>query len=182
MSEPKTALGVPAGKLAYMRPVRPDDAAVISAFKRDPLVRRMALGLGPVSTEDAELEQILSARESAGEDYVVIVDRTDDEPVGYIRLNWMDEAHKFAWLRFALGKRRGRGLARDALATLLAHLFATGTHRIDAEAYEENQRSRALLEGLGFHEEGRKREARFDGERYTDVIALGLLAEELTAS
>ena len=179
MSKPETTAGIPPGEMTYLRPARSDDARVISAFKRDPLVRRMALGRGPASTEESELEQILAARESKREDYFVIVDLADDEPVGYVRLNWMDEEHRFAWLRFALGRRRGRGLARDALATLLTHLFATGTHRIDAEAYLENERSRALLDGLGFVREGRKREANFTGDGYSDIVAFGLLEQDL---
>ena len=76
-------------------------------------------------------------------------------------------------------ERRGRGLARDALTTLLRHLFAAGAHRIDAEVYAENERSQKLLEGLGFLREGLKREANFNGEGYSDIIAYGLLEEDL---
>ena len=179
MSRAETTAGIPPGEQVYLRPARADDARIIAEFKRDPLVRAMALGLGHASTEDEERSQIFAARQSDREDYLVIVDQADDEPVGYVRLNWLEEGRRFGWLRFALGRRRGRGLARDALATLLGHLFATGTHRIDAEVYDINDRSKALLDGLGFVREGTKREARFDGEGYTDVIAYGLLAKDL---
>jgi RimJ/RimL family protein N-acetyltransferase len=179
IGEMSTMAAIPPGTLACLRPARPDDAGIIAEFKRDPLVRRMALGRGHASTEEEEREQILAALSSEREDYYVIVDRSDEQPVGYVRLNWREAGRRFAWLRFALGRRRGRGLARDALATLLAHLFATGTHRIDAEVYAVNDRSRKLLDGLGFVREGTKREARFDGEGYTDVIAYGLLAPDL---
>ena len=179
MSDPETMMGISPGERVSLRPVRPDDARIISVFKRDPLVKRMALGRGPDSTEAAELEQILAALDSDREDYLVIVDRTDNRSVGYIRLNWMDTGHRFAWLRFALGERRGRGLARDALGTLLRHLFAAGSHRVDAEVYIENERSQALLEGLGFLREGLKREANFNGDEYSDIITYGLLEEDL---
>jgi len=42
--------------------------------------------------------------------------------------------------------------------------------------------SLGLLESLGFEREGRKREAHLDGERYANIIILGLLKEEFRSS
>ncbi len=47
--------------------------------------------------------------------------------------------------------RRGRGLAREALAALLGWAFSDARlRRVDAEASADNPRSIALLEALGF--------------------------------
>ncbi len=170
--------GMPGAPEVYLRPAGPGDAGRIAAFKRDPLVKQMALVRGPDATQEGELSQILQARDSDSEDYFVIVDATDDHAVGYIRLNWMERERTNAWLRFALGERRGQGLARAALSGLFTRLFGEGTHRIDAEVYTINERSLGLLTGLGFVREGLKREAHFDGETYSDIIALGLLSAD----
>jgi ribosomal-protein-alanine N-acetyltransferase len=180
MSRPEKVTGIPPGDQVTLRPVRPEDAEIISVFKRDPLVRKMALGPGPLSTPEEELQQILAAIASDREEYFVIVDRSDDRPVGYVRINWMDSEHEFAWLRFALGERRHRGLARDALAALLSHFFATGVHRVDAEVDTANERSLSLLDGLGFRREGVKLEACASEDGYSDYVVYGLLEKDLT--
>jgi RimJ/RimL family protein N-acetyltransferase len=87
----------------------------------------------------------------------------------------MDSAHRNAWLRFALGCARGRGYAREALRCVIEHLRHDRAHRVEAEVYAFNERSAALLNGLGFSVEGRKRDAHFDGKRYADVVVMGLL-------
>jgi len=153
------------------------DAAVVAAVKRDPLVREMALGRDHESTEVGEREDLERAAEDEDQIYVLVVRKDRERPIGYIRVNWM-ERPRFAWLRFALGEGRGKGLMREALAAFLGRLFDEGLHRVDAEAYAKNERSIRLMEGLGFREEGRKREALFDGEVYSDVVVFGLLRGE----
>ena len=51
-------------------------------------------------------------------------------------------------------------------------------HKLNAEALASNQRSLRFHEKLGFQQEGLFREFHFDGERYVDVVRLGLLASE----
>jgi ribosomal-protein-alanine N-acetyltransferase len=87
----------------------------------------------------------------------------------------MDYHKRFAWLRFGLGEERGKGYAHEALSLLAHKLFSSNCHRIEAEVYDFNARSLALLERLGFKREGVKREAHHDSDGYHDVIVLGLL-------
>lgn len=51
----------------------------------------------------------------------------------------------------------GRGLAREAVATLIDHLFQNGQRRIFADVDPDNAASNRLLEALGFTLEGRLR-------------------------
>jgi ribosomal-protein-alanine N-acetyltransferase len=166
------------GNEVYLRAVEPGDARLMAKWKRDPLVRRMALGPDVEISVEGENEDIKRARESGDQLYLVLVVEKTNQPVGYVRINWMDASHRFAWLRFALGERRGKGYAKDGLKALLEHLFTVDVHRVEAEAYEFNQTSLHLLEGLGFKKEGVKRQAHFGGDRYHDIVVLGLLAEE----
>jgi ribosomal-protein-alanine N-acetyltransferase len=168
-----------AGAKVYLRAVEMGDAPLVAGWKKDPLVRRMALGPDVEISVDKERKDIERAKGDSDQLYLVLVVKTTDQPVGYVRINWMDASHRVAWLRFALGGQRGKGYAKDGLGAFLAHLFAGGVHRVEAEVYEFNHASLHLLDVLGFKKEGLKRQAHFDGQGYHDIVVLGLLAEGL---
>lgn len=138
------------------------------------------MALGPLTVIDSEeqlrdVERVLS---SDDEVYGIICLREQGQPIGYIRTNYMDDEKKIVWLRFALGSHRGYGYMKESLGAFIGHLFQSGIDRIEAEVYESNERSRQLMEGIGFSIEGRKRDAHFDGKKYIDVFVYGLLRNE----
>jgi RimJ/RimL family protein N-acetyltransferase len=77
-----------------------------------------------------------------------------------------------------MGKERGKGYAKDGLKCCLKHFFKQGMHRVDAEVYEFNKVSKGLLKDLGFKEEGVRRQAYSDNERFWDILVFGLLESE----
>jgi ribosomal-protein-alanine N-acetyltransferase len=127
---------------------------------------------------EEEKKNINKAIKSNRESYLIIIEKKNNSPIGYIRINWLDKSYHFGWLRFALGEERGKGYSKDALQCLLIYLFKKGMHRIDAEVYEFNKISLSLLTNLGFKKEGIKRKAHFDGKNYHDIVILGLLKED----
>jgi len=162
----------------YLRKVRILDVPVIVKWKKDPFVRRMALGSDiKISIKNQKID-VKRALKSKSELYFIIVLKEINKAIGYIRINWFGGAHHFAWLRFALGEERGKGYAKEALRCFLDFLFKKGTHRVDAEVYEFNKVSLCLLKSLGFKKEGLKREAHFAGKRFADVAVLGLLKND----
>lgn len=167
------------GEKVYLRNVERSDVLSITEWKKDPFIKVMALSpCIEISAED-EKRNVEKAIKSSRELYLIIVKKKDNIPVGYIRVNWSDKSYRFGWLRFAIGKERGKGYSRDALQCLLFYLFERGTHRIDAEVYEFNKISLALLTNLGFKKEGIRRKAHFDGENYHNIVILGLLKQDL---
>jgi ribosomal-protein-serine acetyltransferase len=81
--------------------------------------------------------------------------------IGY----WLDEEH------------RGRGLMTRAVQALVEHAFGEmGLHRVEIRAAEENRRSRAIPERLGFEHEGVLREAERVGGRYHDLVVYGKIS------
>jgi RimJ/RimL family protein N-acetyltransferase len=74
---------------------------------------------------------------------------------------------------------QGRGIAAEALSTLVAHVFAQpGVHRVFARLDERNHPSARLFERLGFRREARLVEAEwFKGEWTTALIYARLRRE-----
>ncbi len=166
------------GNRVYLREIKTSDVPRLVKWKSDRLVQRMALGPDACITAASQRSDIKQAIKSDAELYFIICLEQSDRPLGYIRINWMDTSHRFAWLRFAMGEERGKGYCKDALQAFIARLLSQGVHRIEAEAYEFNRVSIGLMESLGFKREGLKRQAHYDGERYADVAVLGLLAQD----
>lgn len=164
-------------KRIYLRKVRVSDAPVIVKWKKDPLVKRMALSPDVKISLKNQKGDVKRALKSKSELYCIIVLKEIDKPIGYIRINWFGYKHCFTWLRFALGEERGKGYAKEALRCFLNFPFKKGTHRVDAEVYEFNHASIYLLKSLGFKKEGVRREAHFDGKRFVDVLVFGLLVD-----
>lgn len=81
---------------------------------------------------------------------------------------WVDE-------RFA-----GRGVIPTALALVVDHCFGVvGLHRIEANIRPENERSRRVVEKLGFREEGlRRRYLHIDG-KWCDHLCFALTVEDV---
>lgn len=159
-----------------LRDVSLDDAERIYAWKQDPFLQKMALDESYETTVKEQELDIKRSIKSDDSDYQII--EHNKRPIGYVRIDYMDDEHHMVWLRFALGKERGKGHAKKALAQYFDRLFADGVHRIEGEVYAYNTPSQKLLESMGFQKEGVKREAHIYQEKYVDVYVYGLLHKE----
>lgn len=101
--------------------------------------------------------------------------------VGTISFHSVDWRHRTAELGLFIGPQElwGKGFGTDALRALVAFAFQElNLHRVWLRVYEENTRARRSYEKVGFVVEGRLRQDRFHGGRYTDTLVMGLLREE----
>ena len=171
------------GKKTYLRPVELSDAHLIQEWHNDPRIRRSArLGELPV-TYIKEEDDIRSAKQTCEEIYFMIVEKSRDRAIGFIRLNFMDRVSRNMWLRMIIGdvNARGKNLAEDALRSVLRWLFSEqNVHRVTLETYETNKRAIGFFEKMGFKQEGILREAVYVGGKYYNIVALGLLNREFT--
>ena len=77
-------------------------------------------------------------------------------------------------------EHRGRGAGTAAQRLLVELLFDTTTaHRLCAFTAADNLPEQRSLEKCGFHREGLLREAGFRGGQWRDVLAYGLLRQDL---
>lgn len=73
----------------------------------------------------------------------------------------------------------GEGYGTEACDLLLQYAFnELGYDRVMTRAFESNMASQRVWEKLGFTEEGRLRNQRFQDGEYEDVLVYGLLREE----
>jgi RimJ/RimL family protein N-acetyltransferase len=100
--------------------------------------------------------------------------------IGTCTLFHLVPPHRRAEIGYALGRASwGKGLATDALRTLLTFAFDTlDLHRIEADVDPRNARSLRLLERQGFRREGLQRERYHVEGEVQDAVVLGLLRSE----
>jgi len=110
----------------------------------------------------------------------IVADPDDDRMLGTCTLYDLQVPHLRAGVGYALlAEARGRGIATDAVGLALRYGFGQlGLNRIEADAHPDNERSRLLLERLGFRFEGRLRQRFGTGVEIQDSAIYGLLAEE----
>ncbi len=104
----------------------------------------------------------------------------DGDPVGFVALFDWDESSGRAELAYWVAPdHQGNGYGTEATELAVEYAFdERRCHRLVAGAHETNDASRALLETLGFREEGRQRQHVFVDGEYVDTVLYGLLANE----
>jgi len=103
--------------------------------------------------------------------------------VGGIGLDAVDRVNGSASIGYWLAAdAQGRGTMTLAVAAVLDLAFGTrDLHRVAIRVAKGNVRSFAVVHRLGFVEEGVLREALRIGDRYVDLVAHSLLADEWRA-
>ena len=124
-------------------------------------------------------------RARAADDAVTLVIETlAGEVVGLCGLEGVDPRVRSAALGIWIGRPYwNRGYGSDSVRTLCRFGFdEMNLQRIGLSVYETNPRGIRAYEKIGFEEEGRRRRSHFIGGRHIEVIAMGLLAEDLLES
>ena len=158
-----------------LRPLGPDDAAALAAYRNDPHVAKFQDWELPFS-EEAATALIAAQADLTGPAagrWIQIGIEHDRELVGDLAIG-LDPSGALATLGHTLrADRQGRGLAIEAVGAAVDRLFAlTGVHRVGATLDPDNVGSARLLERLGFRYEGRAvsaapvRGAWLDDDRY----------------
>lgn len=76
-----------------------------------------------------------------------------------------------------------QGIMQSCLHSILDYGFhQLGLHRIEAEVEPDNIASIKLIQKLGFHQEGQRRQVALRQHRFTDLHIYGLLAAEFVGN
>jgi RimJ/RimL family protein N-acetyltransferase len=152
------------------------DLAFISRLARDPAVEPF---LAPGAGKEERLREVLVLGGN-GPDGLYVVGA--EEPVGALSLRVVSPRSRICELTRLMvdpGQRRaGVGLAAVRQACALV-LVEHGFHRLQAEAYGDNEAGQGLFEKAGFRREGTRRLAYWRRGRWIDGALFGILADEL---
>lgn len=167
------------GDRVTLRPPEESDLDFLNRNHNDHRVRRSMPRVHPQRREDTRGEY-LEGSETATGLLACRGEGPEADRLGFCALFRIDEdsgrAEVGVW--FA-PEAQGQGYATDALELLVGHAFDERRfHRLEAGAMATNDRSRALLERVGFSEEGRRRDYYFVAGEHVDRVEYGLLAGE----
>ena len=164
------------GESVTLRTIEEEDLPYLQRQVNDPTVWRAIGRTDPINAEQERdfFEDVVC------EDGSVQLLVCDDDPVGTVGLYLEEGAARTAELGYWIAPDdHGNGYGSEAATLLTEYGFdQRGCHRIEARVFEYNDASQALLESIGFTQEGRRREAAFIDGKYQDILWYGVLAEE----
>jgi [ribosomal protein S5]-alanine N-acetyltransferase len=163
-----------------LRLARPSDARELERMFHDPKVNRY---LPPARRVETGVQYLARARQGLreGTGYRFVArERGSHEFVASVSLFDLHPEDRSAEVGYALARSHwGQGYATEAVSALLEWGFSSlGLHRVGAWVVEPNRSSVAVLRRLGFHSEGRSREAAARPGGYDDLLHFGILDPE----
>lgn len=173
------------GTRTHLRDFRLDDAPDAAAIIGDDRVTYwLSFDSRPAEAAVAMMERAVTvaAEEPRGEYYLAITELDGDQVVGFVRLELTGV--KAAKLGLAVHHDHWRkGYALDAAYTLMAYGFdKLGLHRITAAVGPANSASLALVDRLGFVQEGCLRDHVFTNGAWRDSVLFSILEDEFRAA
>lgn len=170
------------GTRVRVRGIVTDDFDAFYALHSDPCVMRYWSFPAWTAREQAReyFAAACNGRDAARMLCWGIAERETDRLIGAVTLYDIDRAQGRAAVGYALAPAWwGRGLAREALACVLAHAFDDlALRRVEADIDPRNAASCRLVERLGFMREGLLRERWHVAGELCDTALYGVLARE----
>jgi RimJ/RimL family protein N-acetyltransferase len=167
-----------------LRPFERGDLAAFVAYRREPAVA--AYQSWDTGFSDADAARFLAEQE--GLELITpgrwvqraIADAQDGQLLGDVAVHALAATPRTAEVGITLAPAaQGRGLAAEAVRTLLAALFDQyGMHRVVAHADDRNVPVQRLLEGVGFRCEARHGDADWFKDEWSTLRTYALLAGE----
>jgi RimJ/RimL family protein N-acetyltransferase len=172
------------GEKSYLSPLQAEDGERWAAWFND---LDVTLPLGDeaytVTGLDVHNEDVLQSMRSRGPLFSIV--RLDtDECIGRCLLFSVNQVDRSAMLGILIGEKScwNQGYGTDALILLLDYAFnLLNLNSVMLGVFAFNQRAAASYRKAGFHEIGRRRQARIIGGQAHDVILMDMLAEEFRA-
>ena len=160
-----------------LRTIEEEDVPFIRDGVNHPSVRRR---VGQSLPTNLFQERRYFEESSQSLDTVQLLATVEDERAGVVELDPIDrESGTATFAIWLVEEYRGSGIGRESTELLTGYAFdELRLHKVTAEAYAFNDDSRALLERVGFVEEGVGREDSFVGGEYVDTHYFGLLEDE----
>ena len=168
------------GERIFFRPLEVEDLETCQSWFNDPENHQYLTRGRPLSREE-EREWLERQHQRPGEVVFGVALREGGRLIGSCGLHRIEPPHRSAELGILIGDRQAQGkrYGREAIGLLLDYGFATlNLNRVELRVYANNLRGIRCYEGCGFTREGVRREARWWGGRWWDVLEYAILARE----
>ena len=176
------ALPILTKRLVLRLPTLADTDSFMSEAHDPRLLQWFSKG-SPPETREEQIDTIRKIRKAAraGDSLSPgLFDRGSGASVGVISLsslNWGDMCAEIGYI--VSPNHWGKGYATEAVAMLCAEAFGClNLHRIEAQVWPSNLASGRVLEKVGFHKEGTRRQCDLKGKTWLDCDTYGLLRGE----
>lgn len=168
------------GKTVVLRAVEENDLALLHKWANDPETQD-AIGLIHFpSSMDYHKNWFLNLKnDPLNQRFAIEAPRAG--LIGLSSLMHIDWRNNHAWHGLMIGdvQTRGKGLGIDAIVATMRYAFEElHFERLDGAMIEYNKASYSSYIGLGWKEEGRKKNFYFHKGRYWDQIIIGLTRQE----
>ena len=168
-----------------IRPLREADIADLLEINGDPEVTQFLPYATWQSLADGQAWFVrMNSMAQAGTAQQLVLELTEaHQVIGTLLYFHHDDKNARGELGYVLGRRHwGQGLMAEALRVFCAHAFGVaGVRRLEAEVNTANRASNALLQRLGFTNEGTLRQRWVGKGAAYDTHLYGLLADEWLA-
>lgn len=172
------------GRSVRLRRHEPDDLPAVVRWYRDPELGRLTrYHSAPMSPD--EVERFFRGRLLSDDALAYAIEELPaGRLIGFTTFSGLDAENGSVLFHITIGERDawGRGLGSEATALMLGHAFENlGLHRVGLSVFSYNTRAIRAYEKVGFHHEGRLRDAIQRDGRYWDEIQMSILREEWLA-
>jgi ribosomal-protein-serine acetyltransferase len=176
-------IALPGGtELRLLRESDVDELHALIESNREHLARWLPWAAEQTHADTARFVDwsVAQAREGNGFQAAIV---RDARIAGVIGFHGIDRQHSSTSIGYWLAEgAQGRGTMTAALRAMVDEAFTSwGLHRVEIRASVENERSRALIERLGFRFEGVARGAFRLGGEFRDDAVYAMLADEWSA-
>jgi len=169
-------------QLVTLRPLAESDVEDILRWVNNPeVVGNIAAFSGDPFTHEQELDYVRQMIHSPTDRVFSVLSSADGRYLGQVGLHQIHSRSRVGRLACIIGSRAemGQGHGTAAIAQLVDVAFGPEQlHKVWLMIFETNKRARRVYERLGFQLEGTLREEYRHGERWHDMLRMGLLARE----
>ncbi len=162
--------------------LRPYEAGDISFWQKwdvDPEVQRfMPEPKNEVVSDEAQLEYLKECESEQDGIYWTIVWKENNQPIGHIAITEISQHHGIGEIGIVIGEKEywNKGVATEAIKSILEIAPELGLKRISAELEEGNMALEKAFAKLGFEKEGLLKSSRVkDGQRINTIRYFKLL-------
>ena len=171
------------GERVRLRGMEPEDWRAFMEFDQFSDDARNAWVLPPPRSAEGYRRWAaeLATKDPDFDEFRLVIEGLDQSaPVGVILTHHVDRLNGTFEYGVAIGAPyQRRGYAAEAITLVLRYMFEERRfHKCDVHVFASNVGSVALHERLGFVQEGRRRQSRYAGGAYDDIVLFGMTRDE----